>query len=104
MYKDIALIILPILAAVVSWFLTRKKTRAETKLIELECAQKLIDIYKGALAEVQTELSLAREEIAKSRAEIKKLREEVETLSKLNRKLDNELKQFRKAQNHAVDK
>jgi chromosome segregation ATPase len=104
MYKDIALVVLPILAAVVSWFLTRKKTRAETKLIELECAQKLIDIYKGALEEVQTELSLAREEIAKSRAEIAKLREEVETLSKLNRKLDNELKQFRKAQSHAVDK
>jgi len=53
MQKDIALVVLPILAAVVSWFLTRRKTRAETKLIELECAEKLIDIYKGALDEVQ---------------------------------------------------
>lgn len=104
MYKDIALIILPILAAVVSWFLTRKKTRAETKLIELECAEKLIQIYKGALDEVQKELVLAREEIAKSREEIAKLREEVELLSKLNKKLDSELKQFRKAQQHATDK
>jgi septal ring factor EnvC (AmiA/AmiB activator) len=97
--KDWLILIASIVSGLLTYFFTRKKNKAETKLTEVEVAQRVVDLYKDALSEVQAELAKAREEIAKSREEIAKLREEVEKLTKLNRKLDNELKYFRKSQN-----
>jgi IS1 family transposase len=94
--KDWLIFAGPIVTGLLTYFLTRRKNKAQTKLLELEAAQKVVALYKDALSEVQQELAKAREEIGK-------LREDVDKLTKLNKKLESELRQFRKESKHATD-
>ena len=80
-----------IVAALATHLFNRRKYKTEVELNEVECAKKVVDLYKDALEGVQKELALAREEIGK-------LRQEVKDLTTLNQQLERELKQIKKFQ------
>jgi phage shock protein A len=95
--KDILVALMSVVVGgILSHLFTRRKYKIEVENAEIDVTRKIVDLYKQAVDDMQKELSMAREEIAK-------LRHEVEMLTKLNRKLEGELKEVKKLQERAND-
>lgn len=62
--KDILLFIVPtILSSVITWFLSRRKYKAESQANEIDNVEKVLSIYRGTIEDFKKEIDELREKI-----------------------------------------
>jgi peptidoglycan hydrolase CwlO-like protein len=81
--KEILLIIVPsLVTSLVTWFLSRRKYRAESQASELDNVQKALGIYRETINDLKEELEELRQKIAIVVSENEALGKQMEELRK----------------------
>ncbi len=84
-----------IVASIITWFLSRRKYRAESASNELDNVHKALGIYRETILDLKAELESLREKI-------NMVVEENETLGKKMEELSQELTEARKANRRLI--
>ena len=91
----ITLIVTSIIGPMLTWFLTRRRYSADTKLAELDSVEKAISIWRKLAEDLGKELKAVRDEVMNLRETESGLRLEVIKLSEANNQLHKEMTELK---------